>query len=192
MGNKLILVVALIVVLLGCGAPDTREPRGALAVASQAVEAGDGRRLFRVIDQRSRFALAAIQQARSAAAALIRADYPTDAQAEALAQLGDAAQVTDAPDLFVRRCPAACQAAIGALLGAPAHEQVVSGGSGAELEVQTTTGTVVRLYKGNDDHYGIDFHHQALSDERDRAARELDQIRQNAEVYKKRKALDAP
>jgi hypothetical protein len=192
MGNKLIFVAGLIAVLLGCGAPDTREPRGALAVASEAIEARDSRRLFRVIDPRSRHALAAIQAARRQAVALIRADYPADAQAAALAQLGDDALATDPPDLFARRCLAACRAEIGALLGAPAHERVVQGEAGPELEIETATGTRVRLFKGKDDHYGIVYRRVELSDERDRASRELEQIRKNAEVYRKRKALEAP
>lgn len=190
MGNKLILVVGLIALpLLGCGRPDTREPRGALAVAAQAIEAGDGRRLFLVIDQRSQFAMAAIQKARSQAAALIRADYPAELQAAALAQLGDAAVATDVADLFVRRCPRSCQHEIGALLGAPVHEKVVSGEAGPELEIDTATGTRVRLYKGKDGRYGLVFRRSELSDERDRAARELEQIEHNAAVYRKRKAL---
>jgi len=191
MGNKLIFVVgAFAVLLLGCWSPDTREPRGALALASQAVEAGDAQLLFRVIDVRSRHALAAIQQARSEAAGLIRAHYPADAQAAALAQLGDAAVATDVADLFVRRCPKACQAEIGARLGAPTSEKVVQGEAGPELEVTTATGGRLRLYKGKEGHYGLVFHRQELSAERDRAARELEQIRANADIYRKRKALE--
>jgi hypothetical protein len=194
MGNKLIFVVVRIVVLIavlsGCWSPDTREPRGALALASQAVEAGDARMLFKVIDQRSRHALAAIQQARSAAAALIRADYPPQAQAAALAQLGDAALAADPAELFVRRCPKACQAELGATLGAPASERTVQGEAGPELEITTATGGHVRLFRGKEGHYGIVFRRQELSDERDRASRELEQIRANAEVYRKRKALE--
>jgi hypothetical protein len=190
MGNKLIFIVASFGAVLGCWSPDTREPRGALALASQAVEAGDAKLLFRVIDVRSRHALAAIHKARSEAAGLIRAHYPADAQASALAQLGDAAVATDVTDLFVRRCPKACQAEIGARLGAPAGEKVVQGEAGPELEITTATGGRLRLYKGKEGHYGLLFHRQALSDERDRAARELDQIRQNADIYRKRKALE--
>jgi len=199
MGNKLILVepatIAAWAVLFGmsggCWAPDTREPRGALAVAAEAVEAGEPRRLFRVIDQRSRHALAAIQQARAEAAGLIRTDYPTAAQADALAALGDAALAADIPDLFERRCPTSCQAELGALLGAPVQERAVEGDAGPELEIETATGSRVRLYKGSDGHYGIVFRRAELYEERDRAARELEQIRQNAEVYRKRKALEA-
>jgi hypothetical protein len=199
MGNKLILVgpvtitmlTALFAVVGGCWAPDTREPRGALAVAAEAIESDQPRRLFRVIDQRSRHALAAIQQARAEAAGLIRTDYPTTTQTEALTALGDAALATDAPDLFERRCTAACQAELGALLGAPVQERTVEGDAGPELEVETATGSRVRLYKGNDGHYGIVFRRAELFEERDRAARELEQIRQNAEVYRKRKTLEA-
>jgi hypothetical protein len=190
MGNKLILIVASFGALLGCWSPDTREPRGALALAAQAVEAGDARMLFRVIDVRSRHALAAIQQARSEAAGLIRAHYPADGQAGALAQLGDAALATDVADLFARRCAKACQAEIGARLGAPTGEKVVQGEAGPELEITTATGGLLRLYKGKEGHYGLVFQRQELSAERDRAARELEQIRQNAEVYRKRKALE--
>ena len=199
MGNKLILVGPLTITLLavqsvviaGCWAPDTREPRGAIAVAAEAVEAGQPRRLFRVIDQRSRHALAAIQQSRAQAAGLIRSDYPTATQTEALAALGDAALATDAPDLFERRCPRTCQTELGALLGAPVSERTVQGEAGPELEIETATGTRVRLYKGKLGHYGIVFRRAELYAERDRAARELDQIRANAEVYRKRKALEA-
>jgi hypothetical protein len=194
MGNKLIFAVlrigVLIVVLSGCGSPDTREPRGALALASQAVEAGDARTLFRVIDERSRHALAAIQRARGASAALVRADYPPEAQAAALAQLGDAALATDPTELFVRRCPPACLAEIGATLGAPAGEQTVPGEAGPELEITTTTGGRVRLFKSKGGHYGIVFRRRELFDERNRASRELEQIRTNAKVYRKRKALE--
>ena len=113
---------------------------GALALASQAIEAGDARMLFRVIDQRSRHAFAAIQQARKQAAALVRSTYPAQAQASALAQLGDAALASDPADLFARRCPKACQAELGVGLGAPVRERTVEGEAGPELEVETANG----------------------------------------------------
>lgn len=194
MGNKLILAVLVsAAVVLGCGAPDTREPRGALALAAEAVAAGHAPTLFRVIDQRSRFALAAIQQARAEAAALVRADYPPEAQAAALAQLGDAALATDPADLFARRCTKPCMDQLGAQLGAPVRERAASGEAGPELEVETANGHRIRLMKSREGHYGIVFDRRhELFDERNRAARELEQIRANAEVYRKRKALEAP
>jgi hypothetical protein len=172
----------------GCGPSDPREPRGAIAAAAEAVERGDGRKLFRLMDQRSRHALSAIQKARSEARKLVLADYPAAEQGPALAGLGDAALARDAADLFVQRCPAACQAELGRGLAAPVAERAV----GDELEVETTAGTKLRLRRGNDTWYGLVFRTAELSEERDRAARELEQIRQNAEVYRKRRALEGP
>lgn len=139
------------------------------------------------MDQRSRHALAAIQAARSEARRLVLADYPAAEQAAALASLGDGALASDAADLFVRRCPARCQAELGRGLAAPVAERAV----GDELEVETAAGTKLRLHKGNDTWYGLVFRTAELAEERDRAARELDQIRQNADIYRKRRALEA-
>jgi hypothetical protein len=190
-GDKFIFAVTALAGFLGavaaCGPADPRDPRGAIAAAAEAVERGDGRKLFRLIDQRSRHAFSAIQAARSEARKLVLADYPSDEQGPALAVLGDAAVARDAADLFVQRCPAACQAEIGHSLAAPVAERKV----GDELEVETATGGKLRLRRGNDTWYGLVWKTAELSEERDRAARELEQIKQNAAVYRKRKALEA-
>lgn len=170
-----------------CSAPDPHEPRGAMAAAAEAIEKGDGRSLFRLIDQRSRHALAAIRDARTEAYQLVQADYPDAEKPAALAALGDAAVARDAADLFVKRCPQSCQATLGQSLAAPTAEHPTPNG---DLEIETAAGTRVVLHRGKDGLYGLAFRNAELSTERDRASRELLQIRQNAEIYRRRRSLE--
>jgi hypothetical protein len=172
----------------GCFDPDPRTLGGALDAAARAVEAGDGRALFRVTDQRARDAIVSIVKDRSRAVRLIRADYPPAERSVALRALGDAAAAKDAPDLFAKRCcGAACMAKLAAELGAPvSHVE-----RGDELEVHTTRGGSLRLRRGRDGWWGIVWNTTALFDERTRAARELVQIRANAEIYRRRRALES-
>jgi hypothetical protein len=68
--------------------------RGVLDAAARAVEAGDSRELFWVIDQRGRAAVAAIVKSRRRAAEAIRADYPPGEREAALGPIADAAAGT--------------------------------------------------------------------------------------------------
>lgn len=184
--NYVLAVTTWLAFVVGCGGPDAREVRGALAKAAEAVEAHDGRRLFRAIDQRARHALAGIQASAAKAKKMIESDYPEAEQSAAIAALGDAVLAADAADLFVRRCPEACQRAIGAALGAPVSERV----EGDETLVETTAGKQVRLYRGTDAHYGIVWNTEALMQERLERSRALDQIEKNAAIYRQRRALE--
>jgi DivIVA domain-containing protein len=89
----------------GC-TPDPRSVEGALAAAVQAIGATDGRKLYRLIDERARHAMISIVRDRQRAAELVRKHYPEPARSQTLAELGDAALATDAADLFTRRCDA--------------------------------------------------------------------------------------
>jgi hypothetical protein len=76
---------------------------------------------------------------------------------------------------------------LGARLGAP----VAQVARGAELEVRTARGGTLRLYRGKTGAYGIVWNTDALSAERSRAAREWIQIQKNAEVSRRRRAIEA-
>jgi hypothetical protein len=172
---------------MGCFDADPRSVRGALDAAARAVEANDGRALFRVIDRRSCDALASIVKDRARAARLVRADYPKPEQAAALQALGDGLDVAGPDALFAKRCAASCLADLGAKLGAPIKQTA----RGDELEVETSRGGSLRLHRALDGWWGIVWNRPALYEERARAARELVQIRTNAEVYRRRRALEA-
>lgn len=182
------IVAAIGGVLPGCFEPDPRSVRGALAGAARALEVRDGRALFQIIDQRGRSAMGAVVKARREAARLIHADYPAPERDLALAALGDARTAADAADLFTRRCAEPCMSELAAAVGAPLSERPAGA---REVEVRTTRGGRLRLHRGNDGWWGIVWNTQALSEERTRAARELIQIRHNAEVYRRRRTLEA-
>jgi len=173
--------------VLGCYDPDPRSIEGALDGAARAIEASDGRRLFRVIDERARHAMYAIVKSRGEAAALVKADYPDQEKAQALAALGDAASVKDAPELFAARCTRACMDAIATQLGAPVRQER----QGDEIVVTTARGGTLHMFPGSDGWFGLVWHTQELADERTRAARELLQIRDNAATYRRRRELEA-
>ena len=171
----------------GDGAPDPRTVRGALDAAAQAIEANDPARLFRVIDQRARYALASIVHSRVTAKQLIEADYPANERASALAQLGDAALASSPADLFAHRCDAACMADFGRQIGAPTAEE----NTGGDVVVHTARGGTLHMHAGKDGWYGLVWNTDALDAERSKATRDLDQIRQNATAYRLRRTLDS-
>lgn len=181
------IVGALLAVwAVGCGGgqPDPRTVEGVITVMAQNVERGDARAMFRVIDKRSRHAMASIVADRREARRLIESSYPESARAEALASLGDASDVPDAAALFARRCPAACLRTIGARLGAPTATR-----KEGPVTIVTTTRGELRLRDGVTDWYGLEWNAEALAQERERANRDLDLIRQNAATYARRREL---
>jgi hypothetical protein len=161
--------------------------RGALAAAAQALEAQDAQKLFRVIDQRGRHALASVAAARAEARRLIVTDYPENERANALAALGDAATVDSAAGLFARRCGASCMSSLAAEIGVPVSETP----QGDEVEVRTARGSTLHMHAGSDGWYGLVWNTPALIEERAQAARELETIRDNAQLFRKRRALEA-
>lgn len=168
-----------------CGG-DATTVEGALARAASAVGARDHEALFAVIDQRSRFALASVYNARKLAAQEIRGSYPQEAQHVALAELGDAIDAKSDVDLFRLRCGDVCLDAFALVLGAP---------SSVELDdrlatVSTVRGTKTQLYRGEDGKYGLVWETAALVRERTRAAAELDLIRKNGQQYRSQQALE--
>jgi hypothetical protein len=185
--NRFAWPIFVLTVIASCWDADPRSVRGALDLASRAIEARDGRQLFRVIDERSRHALISIVQDRRAAAQLVREAYPRAEREAALRALGDAADATDAAELFARRCGAPCMAQIRQQLGAPVEQRE----QGQELIVQTAQGGTLRMHRGSDSWWGLVWRTDELSRERDHAAQELRQIRDNAEVYRRRRALEA-
>lgn len=160
--------------------------RGALAVSAEALESNDAARFFNVLDERSRFALAATVKERSEAKELIGRDYPEGEKAQALAALGDAGEVQTPAELFARRCDAACLRGFRELIGAPATQRA----DGDEVVVTTTRGTTLHMHAGTDGTYGLVWKPRELSEERARAARELKQIRENSAVYRKKRELE--
>lgn len=183
-GVRWLFLMLAVCAVLGCTPGDSRTIQGALGRAADAIAAQDAEKLYLVIDQRARFAIASIVKARARAAAIIRRDYPVDQQASALAQLGDALDASDV-ELFRRRCTSACFADLAAKVGAPVEEKV----EGEEVVVRTTRGEQLRLYKGDDGRYGIAWNTQALARERQRAAAEEELVRNNAQTFVKRDAL---
>ncbi|MET0341996.1 MAG: hypothetical protein ABW252_13405 [Polyangiales bacterium] len=168
----------------GCGGDPTRI-EGAVSRAASAVASHDHAELFSLIDERARFSLASVHHARRQAAGIIRAEYPAEGREAALAELGDAALAETAVDLFRRRCPAACVAALGAPLAAP---RTVSE-QGDVTIVDTVRDTRITLHRGKDGRYGLVWQTDALIRERSRAAAELDLIQKNARAYQAQRAL---
>lgn len=172
--------------LSGCYDADPRSIEGALDAAARSLEARDARALFHVVDQRARHALASIVKDRRKATRLVAESYPAEDRPAALAALGDAALASDAADLFARRCTDACLDGLARRIGAPVGEKE----RGEEMVVETARGETLRLYRGSDGWWGVVWRTEALVAERDRAAQELRQIRENADVYRRRRALE--
>jgi len=168
-----------------CGG-DASTVEGALARAASAVGARDHEALFAAIDQRSRFALASVFNARKLAAQEIRASYPQEAQHVALAELGDAVDAKTDADLFRLRCGDVCLDAFAAVLGAPTSVEL----DDKLATVTTVRGTKTQLYRGEDGNYGLVWETAALVRERTRAAAELDLIRKNGQQYRSQQALE--
>jgi hypothetical protein len=170
--------------LAACGA-DPKTVEGALSLAASAVGARDHEALFHSLDERARFSLASVYQARSLAAQVIRTSYPAAAQASALAELGDAVNAKSDVDLFRARCGDACLDAIAAALGAPSQVQMED----RVALVKTVRGSEARLYRADDGRYGLMWETAALMRERTRAAAELDLIQKNGALYRSQRAL---
>lgn len=179
------LILALSSLFACASSADPRTVEGALARAASALAEDDPTALFRVIDQRARHAMAAIVQARKEAAEVIRKSYPEAERERALAALGDAKDAADAAALFAMRCPTTCRRELAARVGAPAEQRE----EGEIVVVRTARGSEVRLYRGNDTWYGIEWHTDELIRERTRAAAELDLVQRNAKLYEERDAL---
>lgn len=153
---------------------------------ARALEADDGERLYRVLDERSRHALISIHADRRAAAEVVRASYPEDERADALAALGDAAEASTPEALFAMRCARACRDELVANVGAPLEEQR----DGDELVVTTPRGEL-RFYRAREGQWwGFVWQTEALDRERDVASRDLRQIQRNAEVFQRRDDLE--
>lgn len=174
--------------LSGCDTrPDPNEAAGALAFAARAIEEGDSRKLYQVIDERARHALHSIVNDRSAAAAIVREAYPESEQQRALRELGDAADVEDAAALFVARCGPACRTELGGAIGGIERTEE----DGDELIVHTTRREELRLYRRAEGHWwGIVWHTEALDRERARANQDLRRVEANAETYRRRQRLE--
>ena len=184
------LAESVLALTLGCAlaacAADSTTVEGALARAASAVASRDYEDLFAAIDERSRFSLSSVYFARKEAAKVIRESYPTDLQASALHDLGDAVQATSAVDLFRRRCDALrCVESFADRLGAPRRVRT----EGRAAEVETVRGTTAELYRGEDGRYGLVWETAPLMRERTRSAAELDLIKKNAALYRSQRAL---
>ncbi len=189
-GRMALAGLLALVHLAGCGIgsnPDPRTIDGMMGYAALAIERDDPEMLFKVIDERARHALISIVADRQAAAALIRAHYPAADQAGALQSLGDALDLEDAWQLFAARCDQACRRAWSTELGAVQTKTA----DGEEWRVTTTRGAEVRVYREHEgEWWGLVWRTAELDAERDRANRDLEMIRQNAETYQRREALE--
>ncbi|HTU62146.1 MAG TPA: hypothetical protein VMF89_26995 [Polyangiales bacterium] len=169
--------------LAACG-PNMDEPQEVLGVLAQGC-AGAGLGLFSALDQRSRFALDAIVDARHKARELILAHYPAEARGDALARLGRESQVESGAQLFAERCVGACRAQLCDKVGA----LVSSEGAGDLTRVRTVRGGEYLMARTREGRYGIVYETDALSRERGRAFAELSLIKANTSVYAKQKEL---
>ena len=179
--------VTVLLVASACHAPDPRSVEGALDAAARAIEANDAERLFRVVDERGRHALASIVADRRRAATVVRDTYPGDEAQAVLRSLGDGAEAEDAAALFAGRCMEACMGELAARIGAPTRREE----RGDEVIVHTSRDTTLRMHLGTDGWWGIVWRTEQLARERDRAAQELRQIRNNADIYRRRRALES-
>ncbi|MCA9612273.1 MAG: hypothetical protein H6722_10250 [Sandaracinus sp.] len=154
---------------------------------AQALEADQGERLYRLLDERSRHALISIHADRRAAAEIVRTRYPEDARAEALAELGDGAQAESPDALFARRCDRACRDDLMESVGAPVEQHR----EGEVLVVKTSRDRELRFYRQREGQWwGFVWRTEALDHERDVASRDLRQIERNAEIFQRREALE--
>lgn len=158
---------------------------GALRAATDAADRSDARALYRVLDQRARFAMAATVRYRRQGASLIEAFYPTEVKSRALDDLGDARFAKNAEDLFVRRCNIDCLKRFRAKLGTAASVQTRD----RMTRVITQRGGEVYFYRDTTHRYGLVWHSDELEEEKVRAARDLSVIQHNVDVLKRRKAL---
>ncbi|HEX5658406.1 MAG TPA: hypothetical protein VFX59_14485 [Polyangiales bacterium] len=147
--------------------------------------AHDHRALLQALDQRARDSLSSVYFARKAAAEEIRANYPPDAQAQALAELGDAVQADSDAALFALRCPDPCLDALAGSLGAPRSVRV----NDRISLITTVRDTEAELYRADDGTYGLVWESAALMRERTRAAAELDLIKKNGAQYRMQRKL---
>jgi hypothetical protein len=154
--------------------------------AASAAERGDARAFYEIIDERARHAMISVVADRHRARALIEQSYPTGEREAALHALGDAADVPDAAALFGSRCDDACLRRLVASFGS--IESVRRDGD--EEIVTTSKGTELRVYRRGGGWYGLVWNTGAWVRERAQANRDLTVIRENAEVYDRRRALE--
>ena len=172
--------------MLGCSAADPHTLEGTIELAAAAIDRGDAGALYARLDRRARAAMSSIAHDRTAAARMIRADYPEPERSVALAALGDTLDAADPAVLFERRCNAACMARLGDALGAPRQTRK----DGKELLVTTSRGGELRFFRGRDGLMGLVWRTQELAQERTRANRELAQVVENARIYRRRRELE--
>ncbi|MFT3926024.1 MAG: hypothetical protein QM778_26005 [Myxococcales bacterium] len=168
----------------GCE-PDAHQVEGAIARSEAAASNRDSQALFQSLDERARSALHGMVKARKRAADVIQTGYPKEAQAEALASLGDALQAESGEALFALRCPEACMDALAARLSPPRKVQEKD----RLAQVETLRGEKVDLYRADDGTYGLVWNSEALRRESTRSFAELDLIKRNADMYAKQRAL---
>jgi hypothetical protein len=159
--------------------------RGALSAAAGAVGQHDERALFLALDQRARYALDAIVNARKEARSLIERTYPPEDAPAALAALGDAASAARGSELFGRRCDTRCMDELGTHLAAPRTIRE----DGPLATVETVRGGHVTLYRADDGTYGLVWNSDALVRERARAYAELELTKRNAALYAQKRTL---
>ena len=172
-------------ILLAACTPKMDEPEGVLAVLAQGCAAGSTEALFPALDERSRFALDAIAEARTKARGAILTHYPEDTRRDALAGLGDDSEARTGAQLFARRCDDACRSRLCSKVSAVSD--VSHGDSGTS--VRTVRGGEYLLHRTAEGRYGVIYETDALVRERRRAFAELSSVEANVKVYQTQKAL---
>ncbi len=185
--SSLLIAAASLVFTAACFTPDPQTVEGALAYAARAAEQRDTVRLFRILDQETRHALDATLKQRHEAARIIRETYPADEAEPALRELGDAVTAKSTEELFSKRCNSECIDWFSRNIAAPATQST----KGAVTTVRTIRDTTLTLHHGSDGWYGIVWRAEEMATERDRAARDLAQVQENARVYSARKRLES-
>jgi hypothetical protein len=171
--------------LLAACTPRMDEPQGVLGVLAQGCASATGEGLFSALDERSRFALDAIVDARHKARTLILGHYPAEAREEALARLGRESLVENGAQLFAERCVGTCRAQLCDKVGALASSE----SNGSLMRVRTVRGGEYVMARTREGRFGIVYETSALSRERGRAFAELALIKANSKVYAEQKAL---
>jgi hypothetical protein len=161
------------------------EPQGVLGVLAQGCAGATGEGLFSALDERSRFALDAIVDARHKARTLILEHYPSEAREEALTRLGRESLVENGAQLFAERCVGACRAQLCDKVGALASSE----NDGSVTRVRTVRGGEYVMARTREGRFGIVYETEALSRERGRAFAELALIKANSKIYAEQKAL---
>ena len=182
------LAAAVFLLVSACsGTPDPRTVEGALGYAARAIDLGDAKMLYRVVDARSRHAMISIVSDRQSVGG---------AHSSLVPGIGEGERARE---------PRGCRGSHGrrrplrATLRRPVplrHQRTPRGsrtyrdarGRRRSAHVKGTTLSLHRAHEG--DWYGLVWKTDELVRERDRANRDRHAIAENAAIYDRRRALE--